>query len=82
MRFAFAWFLLWLAIGTVAIISVVVNADWIDTIDSYQLSNDGVTACKPPRNQGEKLVATLYKSADGGPLELHCAYHATLSFAP
>jgi hypothetical protein len=67
-----------LIVLAVAAALIVKNAD---AIDSYQLHNDGVTACKPPRNEAEKLVATLYKSADGGPLTLHCAYHATVSFA-
>lgn len=70
-----------LVISVSAIALILSNADRIDAIDSYQVGNDGVTACQPPRNQGEKLVATLIKSADGGPLELHCTYHATLSFA-
>jgi hypothetical protein len=61
---------------------VVANADWIDAHDAYMLHNDGVTACQPPRNTGEKLVATLRKSADGGPLTLHCTYHADMGFAP
>ena len=61
---------------------VVANADWIDAHDTYMLHNDGVTACPPPRNQGEKLVATLRKSNDGGPLMLHCFYDSTLNFAP
>lgn len=66
----------------IALNLVIANADWIDAHDAYLLHNDDVTACQPPRNQGEKLVATLRKSADGGPLTLHCTYHSDMGFAP
>jgi hypothetical protein len=49
-----------------------------DEIDRFRLYDDSVTACRPPGDEGEKLVATLYKSADGGPLMLHCTYHSTI----
>ena len=45
-------------------------------------SPNPVTECRPPAEPGEKLVATLTKSADGGQSTLHCTYHATLRFAP
>jgi hypothetical protein len=69
-------------VGIFAVTTLLTLYDWTSARDSYQLHNDGVTACKPPRDQGEKLVATLYKSADGGPLTMHCTYHSTLNFAP
>lgn len=58
-----------------AIKVVLVSAD---QIDHFKLHDDTVTGCRPPGDEGEKLVATLYKSADGGPLTLHCSYHSTL----
>lgn len=49
-----------------------------DQIDNFNLHDDTVTGCRPPSDEGEKLVATLYKIADGGPLTLHCNYHSTI----
>lgn len=49
-----------------------------DEIDHFRLHDDTVTGFRPPGDEGEKLVAILRKSADGGPLEIHCAYHSTL----
>lgn len=67
------------AIGVLLVFAILTNAD---RIDAMQLYNDKVTDCRPPGDEGERLVATLSKSADGGPLELNCIYHSTLSFAP
>lgn len=49
-----------------------------DEIDHFNLHDDTVTGCRPPGDEGEKLVAILRKSADGGPLTLHCTYHSTM----
>lgn len=75
MKALFAW-----VVGIMAVISYVVLLAWMDHRDREYLHNDNVTACRPPSDQGEKLVATLSKSADGGPLELHCMYSAKLSW--
>lgn len=82
MRFAPVWLFAWIVAGIIAIIVVIANADWIDTLGGDALGNDRITESRPPGDTGERLVATLSKSADGGPPTLHCTYHATLSFAP
>lgn len=63
------------------LVSVAVKAH-ADRTDAMRLFDDKVTECRPPGDEGEKLVATLTKSADGGALEIHCTYHATISRAP
>lgn len=73
--------LAWFA-GMIAVIVYTVALAWMDSRDREYLRNDRITACRPPSDQGERLVATLAKSADGGPLLLHCSYHATLDGQP
>lgn len=74
-------FLTW-ALGMIAVIVYAVMLAWMDSRDREYLRNDRITACRPPGDQGERLVATLAKSADGGPLTLHCTYHATMDGQP
>lgn len=67
--------------GMIAVIVYTVVLAWMDSRDRVWLRDDRITACRPPGDQGEKLVATLRKSADGV-LAIDCAYHATQGFAP
>ena len=70
------------ALTVIGIFALLLVYGWMAERDSLALANDAVTDCRPPGDEGEKLVATLIKSHDGGPLTIHCTYHATLSFAP
>lgn len=76
MRFEFAW-----GAGILAVIVYSLALAWVDMRDHAYLHDDRITACRPPGDQGEKLVATLSHGADGG-LALNCAYHAAQGFAP
>jgi hypothetical protein len=67
-----------ITIGVVLVVLIFAVISHADRIDAAKLFDDSVTECRPPGDEGEKLVATLYKSADGGPLMLHCAYHSTI----
>lgn len=60
MRFEFAW-----GAGILAVIIYSLALAWVDMSDRAYLHDDRITACRPPGDQGEKLVATLRKSADG-----------------
>lgn len=66
----------------VAVCALLLVYDWVGAHDREVLASTPITQCRSPSNTGEKLVATLYKSADGGPVSLHCEYHSTLAFAP
>lgn len=76
MRFEFAW-----GAGILAVIVYSLALAWVDMHDRAYLHDDRITACRPPGDQGEKLVATLAQSDDGG-LALKCAYTSTQGFAP
>lgn len=56
--------------------------DFVGNHEKEPITSAHATPCRSPNKLGEKLVATLYKSADGGPSKLHCEYHSTLAFAP
>jgi len=66
-----------ITIGVVLAVLLFVVLSHAERIEAAKLFDDSVTACRPPGDEGERLVATLYKSADGGPLTLHCEYHST-----
>lgn len=60
---------------------VVIYDERMERREIAYLNNDQITDCRPPGDQGERLIATLANSADGGPLEIHCEYHATIARA-
>lgn len=47
--------------------------------ETAYLHDDQITSCRPPVNQGERLVATL-SDEDGG-LQIRCTYHSTMARA-
>lgn len=69
-----------LIIFVVLITGVAIYDDLMGRREIAYLNNDQITACRPPSDQHERMVATLSKSADG-PLSLHCEYHATIARA-
>jgi hypothetical protein len=77
MKLVITWIL-----SSFGVIALSLILAWMDLRDRGYLQDDLITSCRPPGDQGEKLVATLYKSADGGPLTLNCTYHATIGMAP
>lgn len=76
MRFEFAW-----GAGILAVIVYSLALAWVDMRDHAYLHDDRITACRPPGDQGEKLVATL-STRDDGVLAVSCDYHATQGVAP
>lgn len=59
-----------------------VALSWLDVKYNEFLRNDNITACRPPGDEGERMVAVLEREYHGGPLILRCSYHATLDYQP